>query len=60
MDANEMTVTELKAMAYDTLAIIEHHQMEMKKINQLIMSKVNDEHAKAAADIGDSEEETEV
>lgn len=41
-----MTITELKAQAYDALANIEHWQRKLAEINQLIAEKVKEEESK--------------
>ena len=43
MKTNEMSIKDLKAKAYDTIAIMEHLQKDLVDINKLIVSKVNDE-----------------
>jgi hypothetical protein len=37
-----MTLTELKAQAYDILAQIEYHQKKLQKINQAIGEKLKE------------------
>lgn len=39
-----MTLTELKASAYDTLANIEHLQKQLQEINQAIAAQMQKEH----------------
>ena len=40
IDLNTKTITELKAMAYDVIAQIEHLQNNVRIINQTILEKL--------------------
>ncbi len=43
IDLNTKTITELKAMAYDVIAQIEHLQNNVRIINQTILEKQKEE-----------------
>jgi 2-iminoacetate synthase ThiH len=40
----EYTVEQLKAHAYDLLVRIEQGQMELRKVNEMIAGKLNNQH----------------
>lgn len=47
MILNEMTLTELEAAGYRTIAIIEHHQRQLHQINQQIATLAQKEEKPA-------------
>ncbi len=46
MELKDMTLTELKALAYDRLALMERCQLELRQINDIIAKGQTDEQDK--------------
>ena len=47
MEIDKMTITELKALAYDTLAKLQTEQRNLDTINTLIQKKSKEEESKS-------------